>query len=105
MRGEYLILLGAIIAFPLVLSFDRKLRLYQHPRALVLALACMSVPFWFWDVVATARGHWSFNPLYTLGPNLLGMPAEEWLFFPVVGFVSVFTWESVKYFLTQRGDT
>jgi lycopene beta-cyclase len=98
MTSEYLILLCLILLFPLALSFDRNLRLYEHRRALALALCGMSVPFWIWDVAATARGHWSFNPLYTLGWNLFGMPLEEWLFFPVVGFVSVFTWESVKYF-------
>jgi lycopene cyclase domain-containing protein len=102
MRSEYAILLGVILAFPLVFSFDRKLGLYRHRRALLLAVPGMSLPFWIWDVWATARGHWWFNDQFTLGYRLLGMPVEEWLFFPVVGFVSVFTWESVKYFVSRK---
>jgi lycopene cyclase domain-containing protein len=55
-----------------------------------------------WDIIATARGHWSFNPSYVLGLTIAGMPIEEWLFFVVVSFVSVFTWESTKYFMRRR---
>jgi hypothetical protein len=35
------------------------------------------------------------------------MPLEEWLFFPVLGFVSVFTWEASKHLLERlrrRGE-
>jgi lycopene cyclase domain-containing protein len=103
MNGEYLILLGVIVIFPLIFSFDRNLRLYEHRWALVIAVGGMCLPFWIWDVAATWRGHWSFSPQYTLGVGFLGMPVEEWLFFPVVGFVSIFTWESVKYFRSRWG--
>jgi lycopene cyclase domain-containing protein len=103
MNTEYLILLGVILIFPLILSFDAHLRLYHHQRALLLAVSGMCLPFWLWDVAATWRGHWSFNPAYVLGFRILGMPVEEWLFFPVVGFVSIFTWESVKYFRSLAG--
>jgi lycopene cyclase domain-containing protein len=102
MRGEYLILLAAILLVPLALSFDRNIRLYQHAGSLLKALLVVSGPFWIWDLVVTARGHWTFNEQYVLGITLLGMPVEEWLFFPVVAFVSIFTWESVKYFVRRN---
>jgi len=102
MTFEYLVVLALILLFPLALSFDRRLELYRRWRALAGAVLAMSVVFWVWDAIATARGHWSFNPQYVLGIWFLGMPLEEWLFFPVVGFVSVFTWEAVKTILLQR---
>jgi len=34
--------------------------------------------------------------------NVAGMPIEEWLFFVVVSFVSVFTWEATKYFMRRQ---
>ena len=102
MKGEYFILLGCIIFFPLVLSFDRELGLYRKRTSLWFAIAGMSVPFWIWDVVAAARGHWWFNVQYVTGVQWLGLPCEEWLFFPVVGFVSIFTWESTKLLWNRR---
>jgi lycopene beta-cyclase len=99
MRTEYFILLGAIIVFPLLLSRDSKLGIYKDPGALWFAVFGMSLPLWIWDIAAVARGHWWFNEQYIIGIQWLGLPLEEWLFFPIVGFVSVFTWESTKYFL------
>jgi lycopene cyclase domain-containing protein len=102
MKSEYFILLGVIVIFPLIFSFDAKLGLYKHRKALWYAIMGMSLPFWIWDVVAAGRGHWWFNEQYVAGLQWLGLPVEEWLFFPIVGFVSVFTWESTKYLLGRR---
>jgi lycopene cyclase domain-containing protein len=99
---EYLIVLGAVLFFPLVLSTDRNLGLYRNRRSLARAIITVALPFWIWDVIVTARGHWSFNDAYIIGLNILGMPIEEWLFFLVVPFVSIFTWESTKYFLRRK---
>lgn len=96
MHGEYLLVLGAILFFPLVLTFVMRLRLFARYRVLIKVMAIVCATFWIWDVLATARGHWSFNPAYTMGWNVLGMPAEEWLFFPVLVFVAIFTYEAVR---------
>jgi lycopene cyclase domain-containing protein len=101
MKFEYFLLLVLIGLPPLVMSRDRNIGLRGHGRALALAIVGACVPFWVWDVIATARGHWTFNPAHVLGVSLAGLPLEEWLFFVVVSFVSIFTWESVKYF--RRG--
>lgn len=98
MRGEYLLVLLAVVAFPLVAGLDRKLPIRKNLGLLFKATAAVCIPFWVWDIIATARGHWSFNPLYTLGFDIIGMPIEEWLFFVALVFVSIVTWESAKYF-------
>jgi lycopene cyclase domain-containing protein len=102
MRWEYLLVLMGTLFFPLVLSWDKNLSIWKHSAALLKTLASVSVPFWIWDVIATERGHWSFNSTYVAGVYLLGMPIEEWIFFIVVAFVSIFTWESTKYFMRNK---
>jgi lycopene cyclase domain-containing protein len=102
MRFEYILLLFLVLIFPLVLSADRKLPIRRHPRTLARVIGTVAVPFWLWDLVATAQGHWSFHGERVLGLWLLGMPLEEWLFFLVIPFVSIFTWESTKYFMRGR---
>lgn len=101
MKWEYLTVLCATIFVPLILSRDKNLKLYKHKLVLFKVILGVSVPFWIWDVAATARGHWSFNRAFTLGVDVLGLPLEEWLFFMVVAFVSVFVWESTKYFVRK----
>lgn len=102
MNIEYLLLLVCIAFFPVLLSRDPNIGLYRHWKPLWKSILIVSAVFWVWDVIATARGHWSFNPRFVLGVSILGMPLEEWLFFIVVVFVSIFTWESTKYFMRKK---
>lgn len=102
MKSEYLIVLLLIALFPVVLSADKRLGIYRYKRAMFATMMAVCFPYWLWDIAATSRGHWSFNPDFTLGPIILGMPLEEWMFFVVIVFVSIFTWEASKYFLRQR---
>ncbi|NIO37554.1 lycopene cyclase domain-containing protein [Candidatus Bathyarchaeota archaeon] len=98
----YLYLNLVIIAFPLVFSFNRRIRFYSKTRPFLIALALVGVFFVGWDVLATHRGHWSFNPSYVGQTKLLGLPLEEMLFFVTVPFSCLFVFESIIHFL---GDT
>ncbi|MDG2311764.1 MAG: lycopene cyclase domain-containing protein, partial [Flavobacteriales bacterium] len=49
------------------------------------------VAFLIWDALFTRAGVWGFNEAYCLGLKLFMMPIEEWLFFFVIPFCSVFT--------------
>lgn len=96
MHAEYFLVLGAILFFPLLLSVIMRLRIYTRFRAFLKTMIIVCTVFWIWDIVVTIRGHWSFNPDYTVGWRPLGMPVEEWLFFPILVFVSIFTYEAVR---------
>ncbi len=98
MEIEYFIVLAISLAAPLILSFSKKMDFYRSPKRLIIALIIPFILFFIWDVVVTARGHWSFNPQYTIGFKILGLPIEEILFFLVIPFCGLFTWESIKYF-------
>lgn len=102
MQSEYFLVLAATVLVPFLLSFHRDLALFRHPRALGWAIAVPLLLFGAWDIAATARGHWSFNPAYVVGVHIVNLPVEEWLFFVVLPFVSVFTWEALKRLRRRR---
>jgi len=98
--ASYLIALLLAFVGPFLLSFHWHVRkaIWSCPHRLVLSLLLMSLPFWVWDVMVTSRGHWSFSEAHTLPFRLGLLPIEEWLFFPVVGFIAIFLWEMVGYY-------
>jgi lycopene cyclase domain-containing protein len=102
MRTEYLLVLALVLLFPFVLSFTMGLGLFRHLRALVGSIVISTAVYGLWDIIVTARGHWRFNPEYILGFTLFGLPVEEWLFFVVIGFVSIFAYEAVERRLHPR---
>lgn len=102
MKFEYFILLAICAAGPAFLSFSRKLTFYKYPARLILSITIPFIVFVLWDFWATARGHWGFNPLYVIGVKLFNLPVEEVLFFVVIPFCALFTWETVKYFSGRK---
>jgi len=78
------------LAAPLLLSFDKKVAFYKSWKYLFPAILIMAVFFIAKDVIFAAYGIWSFNDDYLIGFRLLGLPIEEWLFFIVVPYASVF---------------
>jgi len=95
---EYFIVLAVCLAVPLALSGSKELDFYKYPSRLLLAIGLPFILFVIWDIIVTSRGHWSFNPNYTVGFKIFNLPVEEVLFFIVIPFCAIFTWESVKYF-------
>lgn len=83
---------------PLVASFYPPLKFYKNTRALLLSIAIILVIFGMWDVYATYRGHWQFDPAAVWKVRIINLPLEEVLFFVVIPFCSIFTWEIFNYF-------
>ena len=89
----------AVIAIPLALSFDRKVRFARFWPALFPAIAIMMALFIPWDIAFASRGIWGFNEAYLSGVWILGLPLEEWLFFICIPYACVFTYESLKHYI------
>jgi lycopene cyclase domain-containing protein len=79
-----------IICF--IASFDRRIRFNQYFVSYLKAAAITIIPFILWDFWFTQTQVWWFNPEYTLGIKLLGLPLEEYLFFFCIPFSCVFTY-------------
>jgi lycopene cyclase domain-containing protein len=95
-RYQYLILMGLCVLVTLPLELLLRARVYRRPRALLLALAPVVAVFSVWDVIGILRDHWSYNPKYVTGVELvLRMPLEELVFFVVVPLCGLLTYEAV----------
>lgn len=92
MRAEYLLFDLFVLLGPLVLGRWLRLGFGRHLRAALVATLVASVPWIAWDVAVTGK-HWTFDPRYVLGPEVLGLPFEELLFFLAVPLACLFTWE------------
>jgi lycopene cyclase domain-containing protein len=101
MKSEYFIVLGIAFIIPFIKSFSREIRFYKYPLRLAYAIGFPFIVFIAWDMFATSRGHWSFNENYITGIKIFGLPAEEILFFIIIPFCALFTWEVVKYFMRK----
>jgi len=98
----YLYLNLAIIAFPLLFSFEKRIRFYTKLKPLAVSLFIVGIFFVGWDAFATYRGHWSFNPVYVNDIKLLGLPLEEILFFVTVPYSCLFVFDSIIHFIRDK---
>ena len=57
--------------------------------------------FIVWDVIFTNLGVWGFNPKYLVGINLINLPIEEWLFFLIIPYSSLFIYVCLNYFIKK----
>lgn len=89
-----LVLAGIV---PFILSFWPGLKFYRNWPSLILSIGLILIIFGGWDIFATWRGHWQFNPRGVGNIKVVNLPLEEVLFFVVIPFCCIFTWEAINY--------
>lgn len=97
----YLYILAGSLAFPLLRSFEPRVHYIGGWKKLFIAFSLTAAFFIIWDVIFTRNGVWGFNPDYLIGINLINLPVEEWLFFFVIPYCSVFIYVCLNYFLKK----
>ena len=96
-RLSYLAVLAGCLLGTLPLEVWLGTRVYRRPRRWLLAVAPTFVLFVGWDLYATSRQHWSYDPRQTTGVLLPGrLPVEEALFFLVVPTCAILAFEAVR---------
>ena len=101
-RFQYLAVMAACVAVTLPLEFVLGARVWRRPGRLVRSIAAVAVPFLIWDVLAIARGHWTFSERYTTGWIVTaGVPIEEVTFFVVIPVCALLTLGAVR---RMRGE-
>lgn len=98
----YLGLMLLSISYPLLRSFENRLRFYKNWKQLGISILCMMLIFITWDIVFTQLSIWSFNDKYILGTKLMDLPIEEWMFFVFVPYACVFIHEVLLYFFPLK---
>jgi len=86
---------------PLLLSFDKKVAFYRWWPSLSLGIGLNLILFVLWDSWFTKTGVWSFNPSYVWPSRILELPLEEWAFFIVVPYASIFIYACLKAYLSD----
>ncbi len=97
----YSIILIISLLFPLSLSFDKKLQFYKQWNTLFPALFVVAFFFIASDIAFTYKGIWGFNSQYLLGVELFKLPIEEWLFFIIIPYASIFLHDSIVHYFPK----
>ncbi len=97
----YLLINIATVFFPLLFSFEKKMRFMRQWKFLFPALIVTAVFFIGWDALFTYWRVWSFNDKYVMGFYLLNLPIEECLFFVTVPFACVFIYEVLRFYFKK----
>jgi lycopene cyclase domain-containing protein len=100
--STYLLINIAIISFPLLFSFEKNITFYKKYIPLLFSFFSAGLLYIIWDIIATLRGDWSFNPEFISGIHLFNLPVEELLFFVTVPYAVIFIYESLKYYLKEK---
>lgn len=95
MNSLYFILLVASAFVPFVLSFDRNLRFYKQWKYLFPSIVILAALYILFDALLTKQGVWGFNPKYHSSIVWLGLPIEEFLFFIIIPYASIFLHDSI----------
>jgi lycopene cyclase domain-containing protein len=97
----YFILLVSSVAVPFILSFDKKLQFRRQWKYLFPAIFVVAAVYIFFDVLLTKAGVWGFNPRYHSNILLFNLPIEEWLFFIVIPYASIFLHDAFVLYFPQ----
>lgn len=101
MKFAYLLINFLTILFPVILSFDKRVRFFKSWKHIVPGLIISGLVFLVWDHLFTVLDVWSFNPDYVLGIYILQLPIEEILFFITVPFACIFIYECLNYYIRK----
>lgn len=98
MDSPYLYLTVNILTifFPLLLSFDKKVRFFRTWGALFPAIILTYIFMIVWDHYFTLAGIWQFSSEHIIGINIYNLPIEEHLFFITVPFSCLFIYECLR---------
>jgi len=97
----YLILLICSFIVPLALSFDKKLQFYKQWKYLFPSLIIIAFFYIVFDIYFTKLGVWGFNSRYHSSLVFFNLPLEEWLFFIVIPYASIFLHDSILLYFSK----
>src|SRR5665647_317555 len=100
--STYLLIDFLIIILPLIVSFFPYLSYYKKFPYVLFSIFAGGFFFVTWDIIATMRGDWSFNPEYVMGISFAGLPLEEVLFFIFVPYSLLLLYEQAAFIFKDR---
>lgn len=101
MKSAYLLINFLTILFPILLSFDNRVKFYKKWKYIFPGLFITGLLFLIWDYLFTVLDVWSFNADYLIGVYLFNLPLEEILFFITVPFACIFIYECLNFYVKK----
>ena len=101
-HASYAAMLALVLIGTLPLHRHYGLNTLRQPLRLLAAIVPVAVVFIIWDIVATAEGHWRFDPDQTFPARLWGLPLEEYAFFVVIPLAGILTFDAVAVVRAKR---
>lgn len=89
MEPLYLYILLGSLLIPLLYSIFVN-DFIKYWKQFAISTLVIATVFLIWDYYFTEAGIWGFNYSYCLGFRIFEMPIEEWLFFLIIPFCSLF---------------
>ncbi len=100
--STYLVINLLIVIVPLLFSFEKKIRFHTKITSYLFSVAIVSPVFIIWDMIATSRGDWAFNPEHISSLIIYNLPIDEILFFFTVPYSCLFIYETVSFYILQK---
>lgn len=97
----YATLLISSFAIPFALSFDKKLQFYKQWNYLLPSIIIVAAFYIACDIYFTQIGVWGFNPRYHSNIIIYSLPLEEWLFFLIIPYASIFLHDSLVLYFSK----
>jgi lycopene cyclase domain-containing protein len=98
----YAWLMLASFSGPFLLSFDKQVAFYKQWLPLFAGILINGILFILWDGWFARTGVWGFNRDYVGSIFINDLPLEEWSFFFVVPYASVFIYACLKHYIKKE---
>lgn len=98
----YFFVLFSVIIFPLIFSFYKKFYFVDKWKLFIQSSLPVAIIFIVWDVFFTEKNIWWFNHEYTTGIKIFNLPIEEILFFFIIPYACVFTFDNIVKFVSVK---
>ena len=92
----YFQILFFCIIIPFIFSFHRKINFYKKWPEFIKSNIITIIPFIVWDEIFTSNKVWGFNDKYLSGLYIFNLPIEEILFFLIIPYCVIFTYEVIN---------
>ena len=88
-------------SIPFLLSFDKKLHFNKQWKYVLPSIFIVALFYILFDIYLTKIGIWGFNPRYFSNILIFNLPIEEWLFFIIIPYASIFLHQSLALYFPR----
>jgi lycopene cyclase domain-containing protein len=101
MHFTFLIILLLTVLYPIIRSFENKIEYYYKWKYAFTAIIFSLVIFIPWTIYFSTEEIWKYNSNFITNIYIKGLPLEEWLFFIIIPFASLYIYEVIHYYVKK----